>query len=298
MKETFGYKLRSVREDQGLSIEDVARTTRIAVHHLEALERDNFAALPEDVLVKNYLLAYAGCLDVNADLMIEDYFRERAAHAPPAVVSDDVRPARFHFLFIAAGLVVIFAVIVTLKIRTGNTDEPERLPFNTSAVMEAVEQTSAAAPETSPAVETSVVTPVETAPTPVVDPVEIVPVEPEPSPPAPVDLPDPGTLAILDSGVGTGVENRRLVGAADRFAEGTQVWFWTRVENGTRGETIDHVWLREGAEAARVSLTLGGSPWRTHSAKTLWNGSAGNWAVEARDENGQTLARREFTCTP
>jgi len=283
MKETFGYKLRSVREDQGLSIEDVARTTRIAVHHLEALERDDFGALPEDVLVKNYLRAYSGCLDVNADLMIEDYVRERASSAPATTgssVSDDVRPARFRFLMIVAGIVVIFAVIVTLKIRTGNVDEPERLSFSPNAVMEAVKKSSA--------VETSIVTPVETTATPVKQPVEVVPIEP----------PDPGTLAIVDYGVGTGVEDRQLVGAADRFAEGTQVSFWTRVENGTRGEAIDHVWSREGVEAARISLTLGGSPWRTHSAKTLWQGSAGNWTVEARDENGQVLARREFTCTP
>jgi len=295
MKETFGYKLRSVREDQGLSIEDVARTTRISVHRLEALERDNFAALPENAVVEDYLRAYAACLDVNADMMIEDFVRERASHATVDVGADDVRPARFHFLVIAAGIVLIFGVIVTLKIRTESVDEPERLPFNSSAFMETVKKS---APETSPAVETSVVTPVETTTVRVEEPVEVVPVQPEPSPPAPVDLPDPGTLAILDHGVGTGVENRRLVGAADRFAEGTQVWFWTRVEHGTRGETIDHVWLREGVEAARISLTLGGSPWRTHSAKTLWQGSAGNWAVEARDESGQTLARREFTCIP
>ena len=98
--------------------------------------------------------------------------------------------------------------------------------------------------------------------------------------------------------MGTGIENRQLQGQRDRFTEGTQVWFWTRVQDGANGETIDHVWLREGVESARVSLTLGGSPWRTHSAKTMWPGSAGEWVVEARDGSGNLLARREFDCVP
>jgi transcriptional regulator with XRE-family HTH domain len=300
MKETFGYKLGSVREDKGLSIEEVARATGISTHQLEALERDNFAALPGDSIVENYLRAYAQCIDVNAELMIEDYRRERAAHAAeqPTVAA---RPARFRLLMIVAGIFVIFAVIVTLKIRTGNVDElPPRLPVSSSDFMKAIKKNAAPESEsdTSPAVERSTVPPVETIPPPPEEPIEVAAVEPEPTPPAPADLPEPGVLAISEHGVGTGVESRELVGAADRFSEGTQVWFWTRVENGTRGETIDHVWLHEGVEAARVSLTVGGASWRTHSAKTLWPGSAGNWAVEARDESGRTLARSEFTCTP
>ncbi len=105
-------------------------------------------------------------------------------------------------------------------------------------------------------------------------------------------------MHIPEHGVGTGVRNRQLVGRSDRFAVGTQVWFWTRVEGGKSGDRIDHVWLREGAEAARIPLTIGGSRWRTQSAKTLRAGAAGDWAVEARDAAGRVLARRKFVCVP
>ena len=44
-----------------------------------------------------------------------------------------------------------------------------------------------------------------------------------------------------------------------------------------------------------MSLKLGGSRWRTYSAKMLR--SAGDWTVEVRDEAGQVLARTEFVCT-
>ena len=126
--------------------------------------------------------------------------------------------------------------------------------------------------------------------------------EPEPSDPVPFETavtpPEPtaGRLIIAEFGVGTGIENRQLVGEADRFVEGTEVWFWTRVLGGTPGETIRHVWKHEGHGSSWVPLTLGAEHWRTQSRKTLWEGSAGRWAVEALDGDGRVLARREFVC--
>jgi len=105
-------------------------------------------------------------------------------------------------------------------------------------------------------------------------------------------------LSIAEYGVGTGVENRQLVGQSDRFTEGTRVSFWTRVQGGARGDRIDHVWLREGVEAMRLALEIGGSNWRTYSTQTLHAGVAGDWAVEARDDAGRVLARSDFVCVP
>ncbi len=117
-------------------------------------------------------------------------------------------------------------------------------------------------------------------------------VEPSADPPTPTML----LMSVTEYGVGTAVEDRRLVGGSDRFREGTRVAFWTRVLGGTSGQGIDHVWLRESVEAMRISLDVGGASWRTHSVKTLHQGAAGNWAVEARDEAGRVLARSEFIC--
>jgi hypothetical protein len=106
----------------------------------------------------------------------------------------------------------------------------------------------------------------------------------------------PSGLSVADCGVGTSVASHELVGRGERFTEGSQVWFWTRVEGGEAGDTIDHVWLRDGEEAARIPLRIGGSRWRTYSAKVLRG--TGRWAVEARDAAGRLLARREFSCVP
>jgi transcriptional regulator with XRE-family HTH domain len=105
-----------------------------------------------------------------------------------------------------------------------------------------------------------------------------------------------GRLSVPDFGVGLRVVARRLEGKGERFTEGASVSFLTRVLGGRAGESVRHVWLREGAVVQTVELPLGGSHWRTHSRKTLHG--LGHWTVEARDAQGRVLARADFTCVP
>ena len=99
-------------------------------------------------------------------------------------------------------------------------------------------------------------------------------------------------LSITGSGVGTGVVDRELVGQSDRFAVGSRVVFWTHVVGGRDGDTIDHVWFRDGSLVGAASLSVGGADWRTQSRRVL--GPSGDWVVEARDADGRVLARHEF----
>lgn len=105
-------------------------------------------------------------------------------------------------------------------------------------------------------------------------------------------------IQVSHSGVGTGIRGRRLVGRADRFVEGTQVAFWTRVLGGRPGDVIRHVWFHEGEAVMRADLTIGGSHWRTYSRRLLSEGATGDWVVEARGPDGGVLARQEFLCIP
>ena len=149
-------------------------------------------------------------------------------------------------------------------------------------------------------------TPSPPAVTPVVaeQQVAVIPVETEPAPvrePVVVETAAEADqlVTITDHGVGTAVENRQLVGRGRSVHRRARKCGSGPVCAAAHpGETIDHVWLREGVEATRVSLTLGGAHWRTHSGKMLWPDSAGDWAVEARDGEGRVLARREFVCVP
>jgi hypothetical protein len=104
-------------------------------------------------------------------------------------------------------------------------------------------------------------------------------------------------LRVTRAVTGSGVEDRVVVGESDTFPEGTEVVFWTMVEGGASGDSIDHVWIREGEEVVTVGLAVGSARWRTWSRKTLYPGAAGAWSVEARDREGNVLATVSFTCT-
>lgn len=54
-----GTKLRTAREAQGLSVQDVATRTRIAQRQLEAIERDDYSALPGIPYAVGFARAYA-----------------------------------------------------------------------------------------------------------------------------------------------------------------------------------------------------------------------------------------------
>lgn len=62
---TAGGQLRAARESSGLSIGDVATKTRIPQRHLEAIERDDFNALPSATYSVGFARAYARAVGVD-----------------------------------------------------------------------------------------------------------------------------------------------------------------------------------------------------------------------------------------
>lgn len=73
-----------------------------------------------------------------------------------------------------------------------------------------------------------------------------------------------------------------------------QLVLWTRVSGGA-GQTLNHVWFHGDTEVGNVALTIGGSPWRTWSRKTIPVEATGAWHVEIRDAAGTVLKRIDFT---
>ena len=270
--DTFGARLQSEREDRGLTIQAAAERVGVEQNRLLALERNDFEALPDESAVTACLNAYAECLEVDAELMIEDYVQERdkclarldesvpdrtVEIAPAAVPSYGNRQQSFRLLPVVYVMAAILVGVGVWWMLSGDGTPATPEPATTTA--------------------------------------PVTRTEPQPRTERPVAAPStPAVMSIDEYAVGTAVKKRRLVGESDRFAAGTKVWFWTRVEGGKTGDRIEHVWLEGGKPVARIPLRIGGSSWRTYSAKTLRSGSSGAWAVEARDAEGRVLARREF----
>ncbi|RMH42435.1 MAG: helix-turn-helix domain-containing protein [Deltaproteobacteria bacterium] len=77
--EQVGQQLRDAREGKGLSVDDIARVTKVPVRSLAALERGAFDELPADVFARGFLRAYARCVGLDGDAIVRAYADSRAA---------------------------------------------------------------------------------------------------------------------------------------------------------------------------------------------------------------------------
>jgi cytoskeleton protein RodZ len=68
-----GGALRTHREKQGLSVQTVASRLRLSVKQIEALEADNFEALPEATIARGFIRNYAKLLEINVEPLLDAY---------------------------------------------------------------------------------------------------------------------------------------------------------------------------------------------------------------------------------
>lgn len=263
-----GRKLQEERERRALQRVDVSRATGIYAHWLAAIEFGRFDELPDDRAVEKAVRAYAEHLGLDGAATVAELRAERGIAPPEAETQPPPTPTtRRTAIRIAAA---IAGIVLLAALGTWWSAERE-----------------SAVPEAPPPL------PDPPAAEPTIEP----PLAPAPDSPPPPPPPTPDrVLVVTEHGVGTAVEDHRLIGPSDRFAEGSRVWFWTRVEGGAAGDSVTHVWIRGGREILAVPLEIGGPHWRTQSSHTLVAGSAGEWTVEARDDEGNVLARDSFTC--
>lgn len=112
---TPGARLRAAREAQGLSIQDVATRTRIAQRQLDAIERDDYAALPGIPYAVGFARAYARAIDVDevaiaADVRSAVHNSELGANRYEAFEPAD--PARVPSRTLAWTAVAIVVILV------------------------------------------------------------------------------------------------------------------------------------------------------------------------------------------
>ena len=69
----FGTRLRREREARSLSLDDVAKTTKIPARSLEQLEAGTFESLPADVFVRGFLRSYCRCVGLAAEDTVRAY---------------------------------------------------------------------------------------------------------------------------------------------------------------------------------------------------------------------------------
>ncbi len=124
-----GRILSQARISRGLSLDDVERDTRIAKRFLEALERDDFNALPAPVYCRAFIRTYSQYLGLDPKEVMRFYPEHGAEPTPLSPlpqVSKAPPPALSMNWVIAGGVVIVFLLAVGLlfKISSGGGNQP------------------------------------------------------------------------------------------------------------------------------------------------------------------------------
>jgi cytoskeleton protein RodZ len=69
----FGERLRREREMRGISLNEIAESTKISRRHLESLENEDFDALPGGVFNRGFVRAYARFVGINEEQAVADF---------------------------------------------------------------------------------------------------------------------------------------------------------------------------------------------------------------------------------
>ncbi len=141
---TIGTYLKRERELRGISLEEIARATKINIRLLEALESDDLSSLPPPVFVKGFVRSYAQYIGLDPDdavLRYEDYL-EREREEVRAV--EEGRERRGLLKAVVIGGLLLMALLVVFLVsllKEAEKPPPEEAPKGHVLQLKAVEPT-------------------------------------------------------------------------------------------------------------------------------------------------------------
>jgi transcriptional regulator with XRE-family HTH domain len=84
----IGGRLRHARQQRGMSLHEAARATKLSIHVLRAIERNDFEILPEGIYRKGYLRSLAREVGLDPQEIAAEYDKEFDPVTNPAAVAD------------------------------------------------------------------------------------------------------------------------------------------------------------------------------------------------------------------
>ena len=71
--------LSTIRRNRGVSLEQIAESTKISIRSLEAIEQGDFRKLPGGIYNTSYIRQYARAIEYDESALLAFYTREMAA---------------------------------------------------------------------------------------------------------------------------------------------------------------------------------------------------------------------------
>jgi cytoskeleton protein RodZ len=142
-----GAFLRELRVKRGLSLEELARVTRVARPHLEALENDAFGSLPAPVFTRGFIRAYCQAVGAPPEEALARFDGRDVREVAPTTASPrgavatvpasaDGEPRTRSAILVSFVLLVVLGVAlfaVALVTQPAREQRAERVPVPSSA---------------------------------------------------------------------------------------------------------------------------------------------------------------------
>lgn len=129
--ESVGQYLRRHREAQNMSLEEVARATRVPIASMERLEEGLFDELPGEVFVRGFLKSYAHAVDLPTEEVLARYTASRrmawVTPLPPVSSARPTRSGRFGVAIAFVLLLFLFALALSIVLKPRSHDMPQEL---------------------------------------------------------------------------------------------------------------------------------------------------------------------------
>ncbi len=124
----IGGVLRRERELRGISLEEIARSTRIPLRSLQALEDDRWEELPGEVFTRGFLKSYAESLGLDPRPLLARLGQRREGSLQPiATTGPEQRGRRYGIAIALVVLLVLFTLALSVVLRPRRRDVPMEL---------------------------------------------------------------------------------------------------------------------------------------------------------------------------
>src|SRR5262249_51684957 len=111
----FGARLRQAREQRGISLRQIAASTKISAAALEALERNDISKLPGGIFSRAFVRSYAVEVGLNPEETVREFLdRFHGEPAPAASAAISERESSFESRQRAASVVLSAALVVVV----------------------------------------------------------------------------------------------------------------------------------------------------------------------------------------
>jgi transcriptional regulator with XRE-family HTH domain len=129
--DSVGQELKKERELRGISLKEIADTTKINIRYLRALEEDKFDLLPGKFFIKSIIKSYARYIGLEEETILDHFHQTLLQKTEEQIEQDEDKaitptevPRKFKIFFRTAGYFIIFIValgIIIILIRSRNS---------------------------------------------------------------------------------------------------------------------------------------------------------------------------------